>query len=290
MTAYWGILILRALLRTIPEPVGRALGSRAGQAAYFLDFRHRRIALKNLAGALGRETTPAQRRRIARLSFGFLGESLFRLLQADKFLAGTWRERFRLHGLAHLEKAREEGRGIIFVLAHLDAWEYLALIPRLLNFRGAAVAQEIKNPALDGLLRDIREKMGLEIFGKHEVASALLDFLAGGGAIAILADQRAREMSVTVPFFNQPASTTAAPALLAARSGAALIPVFIESSGRDFSVTFLPEVESANRGGVGNRVKAVTAVITLIIEKQIRKNPERWLWAHRRWKPAEAGG
>ncbi|HPJ71113.1 MAG TPA: lysophospholipid acyltransferase family protein [bacterium] len=285
MAAYWGILVLRALACVLPGALVRESGRLAGEGAYFILGRHRRIALKNLKIAFP-EQGPRRLHRLARKSFGNLGVSLVESLRLRVFLKGRWRDRFDVAGADILRESLAEGKGAILVLAHLDAWEYLALGARLLGVRTAAIGQDIKNPALDGMVKDTREALGLELFPKYEVAQAIIDYLASGGAVAILADQRARTMSVSVPFFGKKTATTAAPAVLALRSGAPLIPVFIESGKGRFLVRIREAVETEAGGGFKEAVLAVTSRINGILEEEIRSRPEHWLWAHRRWREA----
>ncbi len=284
MFAYWFLLLARRLVGIFPSGLVRALGGLLGTAGWYIDRRHRRVALDNLRTAFPRKPEP-DRRRLARRSFARLGRNLAGLLRFPAYISSDWKGDFSVQGKDHLDRALERGRGVIFVLAHFGNWEYLALVPRLLNFRGAAVAQKIKNPAIDGLLRAMREAAGLELFSKREVAGQIADYLGRNGTVAILADQRARRMLVEVKFFGRPAPTTAAPAVLALRTGAALIPVFIYPEGRGkHRVVFEPETELPRGIPFREAVTGITARYTAIFEERIRERPELWFWVHRRWE------
>lgn len=283
MFAYWFLLLIRKLACLLPGGLVVRLGSSLGAAGFHLDRRHRRIALDNLRASFP-GMSEAERRRLARRSFSRLGRNLAELLRMPVFFAPGWERHFAVEGKEHLDRALERGKGVIFVLAHFGNWEYLALMPRLLGFRGGAVAQKIKNPAVDGLIRRTREEAGLELFSKREVAGQLADYLGGNGAVAILADQRARRMAVEADFFGRPAPTTAAPAVLALKTAAALIPVFIYPGEKDgFRVVFEPEIEIPRGRPFKSAVREITASFTGVFEERIRRNPELWFWVHRRW-------
>ncbi len=283
MVAYWLLLLGRKLACILPGACIRFLGSCLGAAGYYLDLRHRRIALANLRMAFP-SLDRAARRRLALSSFARLGLNFVELLRLPVFTRPGWERAFTVEGREHLQKALGRGKGVIFVLAHFGNWEYLALVPRLLSFRGGAVVQKIKNPAIDGLVREMREEAGLVLFSKREVAGQLADYLAENGAVAILADQRARRMAVEVDFFGRPAPTTAAPAVLAWKTSAALIPVFIypEKFGK-FRVVFEPEIELPPGMSFRRAVRELTRRFTAIFEQRISRNPELWFWVHRRW-------
>jgi len=283
MFAYWLLLLAGKAAALLPAGPVRRLGEMLGAAAYRLDRRHRRVALDNLRRAFP-EKPEAELRVLARRSFVLLGRNLAELLRMPAFLGPGWENSFAVEGKEHLLEALDRGKGIIFVLAHFGNWEYLALMPRLLSFRGGAVVQKIKNPAIDGLLRDMREAAGLDLFSKREVAGQIADYLARNGAVAILADQRARRMAVEVEFFRRPAPTTAAPAVLALRTSAALIPVFIYPAERGkYRVVFEPEIAIPRGTHFKKAVREITAGFTAVFERRVRENPELWFWVHRRW-------
>jgi len=276
-----------AVIRLIPASAARLIGKLLGGAVFYLDRRHRRIALDNLRGAFGESKSDKEIRSIARDSFSQLGFNLVEFLRVPVINSKDWRSIFRVEGADRVREAFRRGRGIIFVLAHFGNWEYLGFSPRLLGFRGAAVGQDIKNPAVDGLVKDTREAIGLELLPKFEVSTPILTYLKNNGAVAILADQRARKMNIEADFFGRPAATTAAPAVFALKSGAALIPAFIyhqKESG--YRIIFEPEIEIPSGLRLREAVARVTEGINAVIEARIREEPRMWLWGHRRWRPA----
>ncbi|MDP8213925.1 MAG: lysophospholipid acyltransferase family protein [Candidatus Euphemobacter frigidus] len=285
MFSYWLLILLRGFLCLLPARPARALGRFLGEAAYYFDGKHRAIARENLRRSFPEKINSGELRRLARRSFGQMGFNMVELLRIPRFIRPGWQINFRVRGEEHLQAAFGRGEGIIFVLSHFGNWEYLGFMPRLLSFRGAAVGQKIKNPAVDGMIKDLRELIGLELFSKQEVVSEVTGYLRKNGAVAILADQRARKMSVEVTFFGRPALTTVAPAVLALKTGAALIPVFIyfEADGC-YQVVFEREVPVPQGLPLQEAVREVTRRFTAIFEKKIRERPELWFWVHRRWQ------
>jgi KDO2-lipid IV(A) lauroyltransferase len=282
MLAYWLLIAARRILLIIPERMARALGCGAGAAAFLLDRRHRRVARDNLGRAFP-EKSPAEIDRIARDSFRNAGRTAVEFFRVSAFLRSSWEERFAIAGEERVREAFRRGKGIIFILAHFGNWEYLAFLPRLLGFRGGAIGQEIKNPAVDGLVKDTREEMGLDLFPKGESAAVVLGYLARNGGVAILADQRARTMAVRASFFGREAPTTAGPAVLARRSGAALLPVFLYPKGDVYAIEVKPEIPVPRDLPPARAVEETTRRIAAVIEEAVRERPDLWLWGHRRW-------
>src|SRR5690349_16400555 len=64
-----------ALLQSLPLLWVARLGRAGGALAYWLDGRHRRVALRNLTSCFGQEKSAAQIRALARENFRRLGEN-----------------------------------------------------------------------------------------------------------------------------------------------------------------------------------------------------------------------
>jgi KDO2-lipid IV(A) lauroyltransferase len=91
-----------------------------------------------------------------------------------------------------------------------------------------------------------------------------------------------------VDFFGHPASTMSALAVLAARTGAPVVPAAIwrEPDGRHVLELGAP-IPFEQTGKLRRDVVRMTERYTGFIEAQIRAHPEQWLWTHKRWKTAE---
>ena len=113
----------------------------------------------------------------------------------------------------------------------------------------------------------------------------MMRVVRGGGGIAIVIDQDARDGGVFVPFLGRPASTTPTLALLALRTGAAIVPVVSRPRpDGGYDVEYEPAIPVEPTGDRDADVVRLTARCTAVIERWVRERPEFWLWMHRRWK------
>src|SRR5262249_17391275 len=98
-------------------------------------------------------------------------------------------------------------------------------------------------------------------------------------------DARGGSEPMFVDFFGRPAATTPSLALLALKTEAPIVPVFsVPLPGGRYRITYLPEVPVVRTGNRTADVRTITQACTTMIDEQIRKTPECWLWLHRRWK------
>jgi len=104
----------------------------------------------------------------------------------------------------------------------------------------------------------------------------------------MLVDQRASE-GIPSPFFGRDALTTPAPATLALRLNAVIVPISNERvGGAHFHIRVHPVIEPPSTGNATSDLVALTAKINAFVEQRVREHPEQWLWIHRRWVAADA--
>jgi KDO2-lipid IV(A) lauroyltransferase len=135
---------------------------------------------------------------------------------------------------------------------------------------------------LDELAARFRRRSGAELIIKRQAVREVLQALRRGRMVGILLDQNAtRAEGVFVPFFGVPASTSKGLAVLALRTSAPVVPVFLrrEPGGRH-CLEASPALEPPADGDVA----AYTATFNQVIEAAIRRAPEQWLWMHARWR------
>ena len=239
------------------------------------------------------ELTPAERRCLARRSWQHLGMTLVELARLlARPLDATLGE-LTFEGLEHLRRVMDEHGRALILTAHLGNWEYLTAASRLAGYPLSVVIRPLDSPALDALADAMRRKTGAALIDKRGALRPVLDALRRGGLVGILLDQNAaRREGVFVPFFGRAASTSRSLALLALRTGAPVLPIFIrrEGPGRH-RVVIEPPLARPTVNDPEQAVVELTTRCTQAIEAAIRSAPEQWLWSHDRWRtrpPASA--
>jgi KDO2-lipid IV(A) lauroyltransferase len=276
------------LLGLLPRGVGLSVGKGLGLTAYVLDRRHRRIALRNLAMAMPGVPGKA---RIAREVFVNLG-----LLVADFiYFHGGGPDRFRafvsISGLSHYQSAKEKGRGVLCLTAHFGNWELLALSFSVLVSPVWIIMRPLDFEPLNRVVASLRTSRGNRLIPKKAAVKSSIRALKRGETIGVLNDQKdSWRLGVYVEFFGQPASANKGMALMALRTGASVVPVFIiRKKDYRYEIVFEPEMALIRTGDMTRDVEENTALFARVIERYVRKYPGQWLWAHNRWekKPYE---
>ena len=173
--------------------------------------------------------------------------------------------------------------GILFS-AHMGNWETIPWAAHRHGLDLVVVNRVFNNPLMDAALRRLQSRSNVEMVLKGRPgARRIAEVLKAGGHVLMLVDVRMAD-GVAVPFMGLEAMTPSAPASLALRYGALLVPVRTERTG---SASFRVVVEAPQPPvDTGNRIADIRATMTWVnerIEEWVRAHPEQWLWFHRRW-------
>jgi KDO2-lipid IV(A) lauroyltransferase len=267
------------------------LETAADTSAYFWKLiaprlrRHSR-ALENLAIAYP-EKPPEEREAIAVAMWGNLGRIMAETMQIDRLIADP--SRIEIVTPSFLRYKDKLGP-IVGASLHMGNWE-LAIWPlTLAGASPAAVYRTVNNPYVDRYLRRIRRDLypgGLIGKGSWEdrmkAARQMSDYVKGGGRLGIVADLHDAQ-GISVPFFGHPARTTAAPALIARRTGARVWMARCTRIGTESRFRIeLKELKIPRTADAGADIKAATAAMQAQFEAWIREVPEQWMWSNRRW-------
>ncbi|MHA3702919.1 phosphatidylinositol mannoside acyltransferase [Jatrophihabitans sp. YIM 134969] len=288
---WWGV-------RALPEGLARASFARGA------DLGVRR----------GGKGVDRLRRNLRRVLLHTRGsdEGLDHLVQAGmRSYSRYWRETFRLpgmdkpavardagrgmEGIEHIDAAMVRGKGLILALPHSGNWEVAAVWLVAHGVPFTTVAERLKPESLFDRFVAYRESLGMEVLalsgGAQPPAAVLAERLEAGRAICLLGDRDMSRHGVPVEFFGAAATMPPGPALLAAQTGATLLPVHVSFTGtgtRDegWRQWVGPPVE-LGEGTLTERIARGTQTLATAFEARIGRWPEDWhmlatLWSEDR--------
>ncbi|MCK7471798.1 MAG: lysophospholipid acyltransferase family protein [Desulfomicrobium escambiense] len=119
------------------------------------------------------------------------------------------------------------GRGLMMITGHIGNWEILAHVPRLLGIQFCVMADRREDPRLESIVDGIRSRSGATILPPTGKALMLIRELRKGNTIGVVVDGRGRGKGR--PFLRRssacPPSTNPAPAFIAIKGSAIVLPV-----------------------------------------------------------------
>lgn len=252
-----------------------ALGSVLGWLSFVLSSRYRRRLLAHAALA-------GYGRSVALASVGQAGRLVAELprLWLGRPAPVQW------DGAQHIERALQDGAGLLFLTPHLGCFEITAQAyaarfgtqrPMTVLFRPPRLV------ALRDLVVQARQRPGLQTAAVSLAGvRQLMRALKAGEAVGLLPDQVPPEgQGVWAPFFGRPAYTMTLSTRLAQAGGCRILLSWGERLpwGRGYVVHVRPLVEP-----LPDDPQAAALAVNQAMESLVRESPAQYLWSYDRYK------
>jgi KDO2-lipid IV(A) lauroyltransferase len=278
------IATLVGLLTRLPRPLTELFCRALGALAYLALGRARTRARSRLRAGLNLDPVPARRVWAVFASMGrLLADTLLLLRRSEKAsrslsLDAASRAVFR--------DALREGRGVVFVAAHLGPWERMAALLAEEGFPVAAVARASNDPRLTRLYERLRRPRGVRSIYRQSPGApmAIARELARGSAVGFLIDLPARVPCARARLFGEDADVPVGPARIALARRAAVVvgtcappTAPAPDGGRPSPIVLITRVPTADLQPGPEGEAELMARLARAIEARIRAWPEAWL-------------
>lgn len=268
----------------------RRWGRNLGTLAYYLASRGRKTALGNLEKAYHGALSPRERRKIAKASFVNLTLTVLESCYAPRFSA-PMSDHIEVYNAELLFNAHNEGKGVLFLVPHMGNWEISSRFMTEHLPTVNAVVRHQKPQWVADLLREIRSHNGIHEIDNRNALRPSLAALRRGETVIMMIDQHISRGAVEVEFFSLPAMTSAAPALLAMKTGCTVLfgSCFRLENGK-FGGKICGPAVTVVTGDRDYDLKMNTQNYVRVLEGFVREHPEEWMWMHRRWRASNTDG
>jgi lauroyl/myristoyl acyltransferase len=281
-----------AFLQALPLRAVARLGRAGGALVYWIDGRHRRVALGNLTLCFGQEKSAAEIRALARENFRRIGENFACGAKTASMTYEELKPFVEFVGAPEIlaPAGDQKPSSRIVAIGHFGNFELYARFGQFCPaYQCATTYRGLKQPSLNRLMQDLRERSGCLFFERRTDGAALKAAMNQPGMLlGLLADQHEGSGGLRIPFLGHECSTSAAPAIFALRYHCAL------HTGICFRVGLARWRIEAGPGiatheyGAPRATEAITREMNQAFEQAIRRDPANWFWVHNRWKPARA--
>ena len=254
--------------------------------AFFLYavIRYRRaVVLSNLQIAFP-EKTDAERLRIAKRFYRNFTDNFIETIKLLSASPSFLKKRLVLDNPGLLDHFYDQGRKLQAHLGHLFNWEIgNAAIPMLTRYPFLVAYMPVENKVFERLFLHLRSRTGSIPLPATKLQRAILPFRNQQYILALVADQApgGPENSYWLNFFGQPTPFVRGP-----ERGARIadIPVIFVRFYRPRRGYYRAElITIAEHPGVLPEGELTRRYRTLL-EDAIRREPDSWLWSHKRWK------
>ncbi len=257
--------------------------SDLGSLLLYRVFRYRHQVIKtNLRRSFPGQTND-RHDQIHRSFVRHLCDLLVETIKLATMSGVALRQMVELRDFQQLETYFVEGRSVVLMLGHMGNWELAGPAFAMAGIhRTKAIYHPLHNSVAERFMYRLRTRWSVELYAMPETLRYMLRDRQQVTATAFIADQAPPPQHARwLEFLHQDTAVFGGAEKLARRFN---YPVFYmsilkPSRGR---YTITPALIAANPQQMPEGT--ITQSFMELLEHDIRKQPEIWLWSHRRWK------
>ncbi|KJM65680.1 lipid A biosynthesis palmitoleoyl acyltransferase [Pluralibacter gergoviae] len=274
------------LLVQLPYPLLHIIGSSLGRAARPFLKRREKIAARNIALCFP-EMNAADKETLLEQNFISLGMGLIETGMAWFWSDARVKKWFDVEGYANLTNALAENRGVMVVGVHFMSLELGGRAMGLCRPMMATYRRH-NSPLMEWVQTRGRLRSNKAMIDRRNLRG-LVQALKAGEAVWFAPDQDyGPKGSTFAPFFSVPqAATTNGTRVLSRLSGAGLLTITMvrKANRRGYSLHISESITDYPK----DDELAAASYMNRVIEKEILRAPEQYLWVHRRFKTRPLG-
>lgn len=269
-----------------PGPIRNYIALRLGSLAFRLSHGYRQNVESNMRVVTGRDTNDQEVRELTRSIF------LTNALNFMDLLTLSWRSRkwFSRGALVVygdwtvVDKARERGRGVIFVSAHVGCFDFIGQAIHAQGYPLTVVTGRTTSRFVFDGVTWLRGRRGARMVEptpsgiRHVIKS-----LRNNECAVLVADRDFFENGYAVEFFGHKTTLPPGAVRIARDTGAALIPMFTRRTNRGHEVRIMPPMYIEKTRDVQADVALGMQRLVPVLEEGIGSALEQWVMFQRVW-------
>ncbi|MES2734293.1 MAG: lysophospholipid acyltransferase family protein [Bacteroidota bacterium] len=284
MQGFLFFILVRLLyfLSWLPFPVLYAVSDLMYVIVYRLIKYRKKVVIQNLERSFP-EKSSEEIQTIAKAYYHYLCDLI---LETFKTLTITKEEairRCRFHDLTLFRKLYAENKNIILVMGHYGNWEWAGSTMSLETaYQLYVIYHPLSNKYFDQLIYDMRSRFGTKLIPMNNTFRDMVKNKSIVNATAFIADQTPpAERAYWTTFLNQETPIFEGTAKIAKKLNYPIVFVNVKRTKRGYYEIFTevlvehPQLLSEEE---------ISELHTRRLEQEIIKQPEIWLWSHKRWK------
>ena len=281
----WLGLACMVIIAHLPNRLSMAVGVLAGHLLYFFGHNRRRITTINIGLCFPELSEPEQKKLIRQTTvdsgIGFV-EMCISWFNHTKIKP----DMIEIQGDQNLFDAAGEGRGVILVGAHYTTLDLGGLLMAQCR-RVGVMYRANKNPLFDLIVRNSRKKFCETVIERSDMRS-VIRFIKDGGVMWYAPDQDyGPKQAVFAPFFGIEAATiTVIPRLVKVNNSPVLI---LSHHRKPNNGGYIVSISKPVKDYPTGNDRADATRINALLESEIRKYPEQYMWLHRKFKTRPEG-
>ncbi len=288
MIPYYLFRFFETCFLSLPKSVQRAFILAIAKVVFLIDSKHKNIIKANLDLTIKDEISAEKYNSILKYCHKNLALVLLQVLRSSKLSIEDLNEMVTFENRHYIDDAIKKGKKIIIISAHYGNWELGATAVGALIHPITSIHKKMNDKYFDDYLLKSRTKFNMTMVEKKGAIRHLVKALKNDQIITMMIDQNVNPNDgIYIDFLGAKATQTAAPAFLARKFDAVIIPILIHTSPeKENVISFLEPIITAKTDDEEKDILESTQAQADMLAGVIKAHPEPWFWCHKRWKSA----
>jgi len=275
---------LRGCFRVLPMPLAYLTAETAALLAQEVFGWRKTTSTARMMQVFPR-MGPREITRLRHESARNLGRNLVEILRSD-LLDDRWADAHieMNNALDALQQART-GKGVLLVIAHFGNWDLAGTIACRRGIPMCFIARKQKNTLTYEALVQAREHSGGIVIDRDDpkLLRKVLQQLQSNAVVVILIDIRARTGGESFLFMGQKANIANGLSMLAAKSGAPVLPIVLRREGRNRQIWQAFPAQRLDAKLSKDDKREVLQICLDQLSSEILKHPASYFWVNKKW-------
>ena len=271
------------LISLLPFPVLYLLSDILYVFLYYI-FRYRRkVVLINLLNSFP-EKSKTEIDEIEKRFYRHLADLMFESVKTISISANEIKKRFVFKNLEILTKYLQNGKSVIAVSGHYGNWEWGPVATGLeLKEKVLVVYKPLSDKRFERLMNTMRSRFGSIMVPMKLTMRKVIEYKNEPNVLVLVGDQTPtrEESQYFTKFLNQQTAVFLGVEKIALKTNNPIVYFSINKTKRGY---YECVVKSLIDNPEQTMEYEITEAHTRELEKNIRFQPEYWLWSHKRWK------
>lgn len=251
---------------------------------YVVRYR-RQVTIRNLSRSFPDKSKTEIRQLMSRY-YQNLADIILEVIKLENVKKEEIKERFQFEGIEIMEESFKKGKSVIVAIGHCGNWEWMGTVMGMTEpVKGYAIIKPLSEKRFHHYLELLRHRFnpGSTIDFHHTYRNLVRNMKTGVTFNVFAADQTPTKADINhwATFLNQETPFYTGVEKLARSLDFTVVFIEIVRTGRG-KYTGIMHLISDNPKETGEF--EITEKYIRLLESSIRRQPDNWLWSHRRWK------
>ena len=283
---YYIVLTVWYMFSLLPFKVHYVISDMMFWLLYSMIGYRRKVVYKNISESFP-EKSDEEIKRIERGFYRFFCDYMVECVKMMTITKANLKKRMIFKGTDLVDEVIENGQSCALYLGHLCNWEWVSSLPLWLTpkVHCGQIYHPLENKDFDRLFLRSRQRMGAECIPMAETLRKIIEYRKAGQPIIVgyISDQVPFWTNIHhwVDFLNHDTPVLTGTERIVRKVNHAVFYLDIRRVRRGY---YEAEIKLISREPQKMNDYEITDIYFKMLEDNIRRAPEFWLWSHNRWK------